>query len=201
MRWLGMIELLDSELIKRFKEGDEVAFEQLLQRYKPLISKIARKYYIRGYEIEDFYQIGAMAFYKAALTFEEKENATFYGYVLSCVRNKIVSQCRKHMQKIDYATDYEDLAIVMESSNIYTIEKSETLEAEKNTKLHVYRTELSKLLAKDHFFGPLEQICLEGFMEGLSYSEIAKKHGIDIKKVDNALMRIRAKIRKHDFTD
>ena len=196
-----MIGLPDSELIKQFKEGSEIAFEHLLRRYEPLIAKIARKYYVRDYETEDFYQIGAMAFYRAVLTFEGKENATFYGYVLSCVRNKIVSQCRKHLVNVEYETDYEDIATVMESHKVYSVEKSEILEEEKDTALHVYRTELSKLLSKNKFFGSLERKCLEGFIEGLSYLEIAEKYGIEVKKVDNALMRIRAKIRKHDFTD
>ena len=196
-----MVELLDAELIKRFKEGDEVAFEALLQRYRPLIKKIARSYYVRGYEEEDFHQIGAMAFHKAVLNFEEKETSTFYSYVLSCIRNKIVSQCRKYIQKTEYAMDYEDIAKVMESSSMYTVEKSEVLEEEKDTMLYAYRAELSKLLSKDDFFAPLERKCLEGFIEGLSYLEIAEKHGIEIKKVDNALSRIRAKIRKHDFSD
>ena len=193
-----MIEVLDSELIKRVKAGDEVAFEHLFQRYEPLIAKIARKYHVRGYEIEDFYQIGALAFYKAVLSFEEKEDVTFYGYVLSCVRNKIVSQCRKHLHKVEYATDYEDVCVVMEANGIYTVGESEILEEEKDTILHAYRTELSKILLEDDLLSAFERRCLEDFIEGLSYIEIAEKHGIGIKKVDNALMRIRNKIRKRD---
>ena len=196
-----MIELLDSELIKRFKEGEEAAFEQLLLRYTPLIAKIARRYYVRDYETEDFYQIGAMAFHNAVLSFEEKEDTTFYGYVLSCVRNKIVSQCRKHIKKVEYVTDYEDIAVVMEAASVYTVEKSEIIEEEKDTKLHMYRTEFSKLLETDQFFSPFEQSCLKAFIEGLSYLEIAQKYDVSIKQVDNALMRIRVKIRKHSMAN
>jgi len=196
-----MIELPDSELIKQVKEGDEVAFEHLFRRYEPLIAKIARKYYVHGYETEDFHQIGAMAFYKAVLSFEEKETTTFYGYVLSCVRNEIISQFRRQVLKVEYATEHEDIAMVMESCEMYTVEKSEILEEEKGTLMHTYRTELSKLLSESDFFTPLQLKCLEGFIEGLSYLEIAEKHGIDIKQVDNALMRIRTKVRKRGLID
>lgn len=189
-----MVGLPDLELIKQFKDGDEVAFEHLFRRYEPLIAKIARRYYIHGYEKEDFYQIGAVAFYKAVLSFEEKEDSTFYGFILSCVRNKMASLCRKQLLNVEYATDSEDLATVMESCEMYTLEKSEILEEENGTNLHHYR----KLLS-EHKFSLLEQKCLEGFIDGLSYLEIAKKNGIDIKNVDNALMRIRAKVRNHDF--
>ena len=193
-----MIKLSDSALIKRIKEGDETAFEYLLQRYEPLITKIARKYYMRTYEKEDFYQIGAAAFYKAVLNFEEKEDSTFYSYALSCVRNKIVSQCRKHLTKVEYITDYEDFTTVMEAHEMYTVEKSVLLDEVNDTLLHAYRTELTKL---HQFLSPLEKKILESFVQGFSYTEIAEIHGIEIKKVDNALMRIRAKVRERIFEE
>ena len=92
-------------------------------------------------------------------------------------------------------TDYEDFIKVMESSKMYTVEKSEILDEENDTSLHAYRAELTKLLS-EKFLSPLEKRCLKSFMEGFSYTEIAEIHGIDVKKVDNALMRIRAKIRE-----
>ena len=195
-----MIELPDSELIKQVKQGNESAFEYLFQRYESLVAKIARKYYVHGYETEDFYQIGTEAFYKAVLSFEEKEASTFYGYVLSCVRNKMISQFRKQFLKVEYATDHEEITTVMEACEQYVVETSELLEEEKDTLLHGYRTELSNLLSQN-FFSPLEQKCLEGFIAGLSYSEIAEQCGTEIKNVDNALMRIRAKVRKRDMRD
>jgi len=196
-----MIELPDLELIKQVKKGEEAAFEHLFHRYEPLIAKIAQSYYVRGYESEDFYQIGALAFYLAVLNFEEKEDSTFYSYVLSCVRNKIISQFRKQVLKVEYATEDEDIAMVMESSEMHTVAKSEILAQEKGCMIQLYRTALSKLLLEGNFFTPLQLKCLEGFIEGLSYLEIAEKHGIELKQVDNALMRIRLKVRKLDWAD
>jgi len=193
-----MVQLPDSELIKLVKEGNEVAFEHLLQRYEPLVAKIARRYHIRGYDVEDFYQVGATAFYQAVLSFEGKETTTFYSYVLSCVRNKIISQCRKQNFKVEYVTDYEDISVVMESRGFYTVEKSEVLEEENDSPLHAYRIELEKLLSGHNPISSLERKCLEGFIEGLSYEEIAVKYNLDVKKVGNALARLRAKVRKRD---
>jgi len=196
-----MIELPDLELIKQVKKGEEAAFEHLFHRYEPLIAKISQSYYVRGYESEDFYQIGALAFYLAVLNFEEQENSTFYSYALSCVRNKIISQFRKQVLKVEYATEHEDLAMVMESSDMDTVEKSEILGQEKGCTIQAYRATLSKLLLEDTFFTPLQLKCLEGFIEGLSYLEIAEKHGIELKQVDNALMRIRLKVKKRYCAD
>jgi len=193
-----MIQRPDLELIKLVKEGNEAAFEHLLKRYEPLIAKIARSYYIQGYEKEDFYQIGSVAFYKAILNFNETE-ATFYAYALSCVRNEIVSQCRKQLTRVEYATDHEEIATVMESCEMYTVEKSEVLEEENNPKLHAYRTELKALLSEHSYLSAFEKQCLEGFANNLGYIEIAEKLGVDIKKVDNGLTRIRAKLRGRGY--
>lgn len=193
-----MMELSDSELIKLFKEGNESAFDYLFRRYEPLIAKVARKYYVRGYETEDFYQIGAVAFYKAVLSYEENGNSSFYSYVLSCVRNSIVSQFRRQLLKIEYATDFEDIEKAMEACKIYSIEKSEILDEENDILLHSYRTELARL-TKSKFLSPLEKKCLVSFIDGLSYVEIAEEHGFELKKVDNALMRIRTKLRERGF--
>lgn len=44
---------------------------------------------------------------------------------------------------------------------------------------------------------PLEQQCIEGVILGMKYREIAAMLSIDVKKVDNAVTRARAKLRKN----
>jgi len=193
-----LLHLSDLELVEQFKAGDEKAFEELFYRYKPLIAKIARKYYVRGYDEEDFRQIGAEAFYKAVLRFEEQGESTFYSYILSCVRNQLVSHFRKQSLKTEYATDFKKIAVIMESREMYTVEKSDVLDEEQNTTTHAYRAELSKLMS-EQIFSPFELNCLEGFVNGLSYSEIARRYDSDLKGVNNALSRVRSKIlKKHE---
>ena len=41
---------------------------------------------------------------------------------------------------------------------------------------------------------PLELSVLRGYLQGLSYTQIAQKHSISTKAVDNAMQRIRRKI-------
>ncbi|MCL1990665.1 MAG: sigma-70 family RNA polymerase sigma factor [Defluviitaleaceae bacterium] len=196
-----MIDRPDSELIAQVKQGDEIAFEHLLLRYKTLINKVVRRYYLQSYEREDFYQVGAVAFYRAVLTYQKQEDATFYSYALSCVRNEMVSLCRKEIIKTEYATEMDEITLIMESRGTYSVEKSHVLEEENNTVLHVYRTELNKLLLQDNFFGKVEQQCLEGLINGLTYEEIAKAYQFDVRNVWNAMCRVRGKLRKHGLDD
>jgi len=143
-----MIELTDEVLIKQIQAGNDEAFEHLLHRYKVLIDKIVRKYYLLGYESEDFFQVASLAFYRAILTYDNEENATFYTYALSCVRNRLVSLCRHELVKKEYVVGIQAISVIAEAREKYAIEKSLIIEEEQDTILHNYRAELNKFLAK-----------------------------------------------------
>jgi len=196
-----MLDLPDEILIKQVQKGDDKAFEHLLGRYKILIDKIIRRYYLPSYESEDFYQIASLAFHRAILTYEKQGNATFYTYALSCIRNKLVSLYRQELMKREYAVDIEEMTVIAEARENYVLEKSDVLEEEQDTLLHHYRAELDKLLGKKSFFGDIEQKCLRAVIEGFTYSEIAEKYGFDHTKISNAMTRVRAKLKKHGFAD
>jgi RNA polymerase sporulation-specific sigma factor len=65
--------------------------------------------------------------------------------------------------------------------------------------VHVVSTqELQSLV--DHMttqLSPLEAESLTGYLEGLSYEQIAEKAGCDPKTVDNALQRVKRKVGQH----
>jgi len=191
-----LVTLTDKALIDRVKLGDEAAFEYLLERYEPFVAKIARSYFIDGFEREDLFQIGTASFYRAVLTYSEEIDSTFYAYALSCVRNEFVSMCRKHLAQDEYVMLYEDMAMVMEAQGMYTAPTSVLLDEVDNPILHQYRLDLKALLAEDSFLSELEKACLEQFAYNLGRIEIAEKLNVDIKRVDNALTRIRIKLRK-----
>jgi len=192
-----MVELPDETLINRVRIGDDEAFEHLLERYKSLIDKIIRKYYLSTYDADDFYQIASLAFHRAILTYQKQDSATFYTYALSCVRNKLVSLYRQELIKQEYAIGIEEMTVIAESREVYVVEKSAVLEEEQDSMLHYYRSKLDQLLAKGNFFGEIEAQCLKAALEGLTYSEIADKYGFDHAKISNAMTRVRAKLKKN----
>lgn len=193
-----MVNLPDLKLIEQTKQGNEVAFEHLLMRYEALISKIARKYYLQSYEFEDFYQIGAIAFYRAVQTYEEQEEVTFYSYSLSCVRNALVSIYRREASKNEYTFEHEEIMLMMESradyvvDDFYTINKCES-------PFQYYRSELAKLLLRDDFFGKVEKYCVNGFIKGMTYEEIAVAIDLDIEKIWSAMTRVRRKLKNYNL--
>jgi len=67
------------ELIIRAKEGDKMALEELMMKYKGLIIKHGNSVYINGYDKEDLIQIGYMSVMNAVNKYDfQKGNFTAY---------------------------------------------------------------------------------------------------------------------------
>ena len=62
-------DINDYYLVDLICENDEISYGILFDKYKPLIRKIASKFYYNyndyGYEFDDFVQEGYVGFYKA----------------------------------------------------------------------------------------------------------------------------------------
>ena len=78
----------DEELVKLIKEGKENAEEELFDRYKPLVSRVARSFFLVGAELDDLIQEGMIGLYKACQKFEENSVASFKTFaVVGFVQN------------------------------------------------------------------------------------------------------------------
>ena len=58
------------ELLEAAAQGDEQACEQMLRENSGLIWSIVRRYYGRGVEPDDLYQLGCLGFIKAIKGFD-----------------------------------------------------------------------------------------------------------------------------------
>ena len=79
------VEYNDYELVYLVREQNEEALHIIIEKYSPLIGKIASSYYGIGYDYQDFFQEGRMAFIKAIYSFDENSNYSFYSYAMTCV--------------------------------------------------------------------------------------------------------------------
>ena len=66
----------DEELTK-LAQTDEKAVEALLGRYKGLVCKIARRYFLICGELDDMGQEGMIALYKAIKAYDASKDASF----------------------------------------------------------------------------------------------------------------------------
>ena len=78
-----------SQLIEKAQQGDKSAAEQLVLENAGLIWSIARRYFGRGVEADDLYQLGALGFLKAIAGFDTRYGTQFSTYAVPKIAGEI----------------------------------------------------------------------------------------------------------------
>lgn len=167
----------ESLIIKRAAEGENDAYTTLSDKYAPLINGMAARYGEKtgGASHDDFVQEAHIAFLGAIRSYDsDNGNVTFGLYAKICIRNKLVSLLRKSSKK-RFDGEFGD----------------GSLPAVPGEKDRAGRLED----IGDVSFSRYERAALASYLDGKSYKEIAKALGKSEKSVDNALLRVRNKLR------
>ena len=78
-----------AELLEAARQGDRAACEEMLRENAGLIWSIVRRYYGRGAEPEDLYQLGCMGFLKALRGFDQGYGTQFSTYAVPKIAGEI----------------------------------------------------------------------------------------------------------------
>ena len=81
--------LSSAALLEAAREGDGQACEQVLQENNGLIWSVVRRYYGRGVEPEDLYQLGCMGFLKAVQGYDPEYGTQFSTYAVPKIAGEI----------------------------------------------------------------------------------------------------------------
>lgn len=177
----------DKELILRIRKGDVQAVELLMEKYKGLVNKLSRVFFIKGGDIEDIAQEGMIALYNAVLTYNIDGNTAFTTYATSCIKNRILDCVKSsNTQKHKALSDSVPMS-VLDDKNISGLSPEEiAINAEEKDYLRA---------VIDEGLNPTERAILDCYFDGMSYQSIADKIGKNAKYVDNALQKIRKKLK------
>lgn len=77
------------ELVRRARDGDKNALDELIKLNLPLVSAVSKKFLNRGYEYEDIFQIGSIGLVKAVNNFDPKFNVKFSTYAVPMIMGEI----------------------------------------------------------------------------------------------------------------
>lgn len=77
------------ELLQAAREGDNRACEQVLEENNGLIWSVVRRYYGRGVEPDDLYQLGCLGFLKAVRGFDPAFGTQFSTYAVPKIAGEI----------------------------------------------------------------------------------------------------------------
>lgn len=169
--------------VKQARGGSEQALAWLIARQMPQIRSLAAKAARPGMDYEDAIQEGIIGLYSALCTFDEGKGASFSTYACICVQNAVASAVRasqrvKHAP-LNYAAPYCEEQSVPDPEELLL--QSERMAST----LHSIETRLS----------PMEKQVLYLFIQGCSYAQIAHRLSVNEKAVDNALQRVRLKLK------
>ena len=76
-------------LLLRARAGDNVALEELLNSYRPMVNRIARGYFLNNGDEDDLSQEGMIGLYKAIRDFDESKQVNFYSFAVLCITRQI----------------------------------------------------------------------------------------------------------------
>ncbi len=192
----------DEELIHRLREGEEAVMDYICEKYKPLVRSKAKSMFILGGDNEDLIQEGMLGLFKAVRDYDSGRDASFYTFADLCISRQLytavqASQRKKHIPLNTYISLYGDVG---EQDNGETRKLAESLAnlSERNPEelfLDKERVDYPEK-AIERELSSFEDQVLDLYMTGMSYTQIAKVLGRDEKAADNALQRLKNKIRK-----
>ena len=182
----------DEELIARLRDGETIIEDYLMEKYKGRVRQKARAMFLIGGDTDDLIQEGMIGLFKAVRDFQPGREATFATFARMCIDRQIYSAIQNsNRQKHLPLNSYVSLNQEDESSPIWelSVENPEEIIIDQET-----TRDLQQKISD--YLSPMENKVLDLYLKGEGYVEIGRILGKSPKSIDNALQRIRAKIRE-----
>ena len=192
--------MTDEEAVAQAQQGDIMAVDYLLYKYKNFVRSKARSYFLIGADHEDIVQEGMIGLFKAIRDYQAERLSSFRAFAELCITRQIITAIKtatrqKHVPLNSY---------ISLNKPIYDEESDRTLmdvivegRAQNPEELIIGQEDLMSIRDRvDQVLSGLEQDVLNAYLDGKSYQEIADKLGRHVKSIDNALQRVKRKLEK-----
>lgn len=173
-------KLNDFEVINRIKQGDDEAFQLLVNQYKYLIAKKIRQFNL-AYDYDDCFQEALILLHKSVMVFDDGYNKTFTRYYELNLTRYLISYKKKNNHYFDFIN--------------YKLPKYAN---------HIYEEPRKYQYLDDEIRRALEE--LSAFEKEVYQTKIINHHSVrqtakilktNEKRIYNALDRIKKKIKTH----
>ena len=176
-----LASLTDEELVI-MSSNSEVAITTLITRYKDIIMKKARAKTHSSCEIDDLVQEGLMALISAIMTFKNDYGTRFLTYANTCIENRMINSLSKNKKEDSYLCHTDDFTDDVTDVTPESI----LLEREKTQEVFNKITDI---------LSDMEWKVFHLFLTGSTYDQMARQLNIPLKVVDNAMQRVRRKLK------
>lgn len=191
----------DRIIIKKIRQGDIKACNDLMKKYEKTVENIAKKFFVQGGDTSDLSQEGMMGLLNAIKNFDLSRTIPFNAFAKKCIERRVLTAVKnstrqKHIplnSSISLTQEaFSDSDDGIQRIDVIKIEAPDVAEtvAAKETFSQIYE-KMGTVLS------PLEKNVFRYKLDGYSYEQMAKKLGTTEKAIDNAVQRIKGKVNKH----
>lgn len=197
----GFHLLADEDVVEYAREGDDIALEYLINKYKNFVRAKARSYFLIGADREDIIQEGMIGLYKAIRDFRTDKLSSFRAFAELCITRQIITAIKtatrqKHIPLNSYVS--LNKPIYDEDSDRTLLDVISGTKITDPEELIISREEFDDIEEKmGEILSSLEWKVLMSYLEGKSYQEIAEDLKRHVKSIDNALQRVKRKLERY----
>lgn len=191
----------DEEIVLEAKEGNVIALEFMINKYKNFVKAKARSYFLIGADREDIIQEGMIGLYKAIRDFRGDKLSSFRAFAELCITRQIITAIKtatrqKHIPLNSYVS--LNKPIYDEDSDRTLLDILSGTKITDPEELMINREEYNDIEFKmGEILSELEWKVLTLYLEGKSYQEIAVELKRHVKSIDNALQRVKRKLERY----
>lgn len=192
--------MVDEEIVMLAKDGDSVAEEYLIYKYRNFVKVKTKSYFLIGGDKDDIYQEGMIGLYKAIRDFRPNKLSSFRAFAELCITRQIITAIKtatrqKHIPLNSYVSLNKPM--YDEDSDRTLMDVLSTIKISDPEELMISNEETCKIQSKmSEVLSDLEMEVLTDYLDGKSYQEIACDLDRHAKSIDNALQRVKRKLEK-----
>jgi RNA polymerase sporulation-specific sigma factor len=188
----------DETLLEYARRGDGSAWNALVDRYRGLVRSQAVAFFFPGADIDDVIQEGMVGLCKAVRDYRVERPASFAVFARLCIRRQIVSALKgalrgKH-RPLNTARSLEEPLDGADDRTLLGCMRTVGDGPEAIVLRDLAQTTFEVWMREK--LAPLERTVVRSYLEGRPYGEIARSAGCKVKAVDNALQRVKRKIKR-----
>ena len=191
----------ESECLKKMKNGDLEARNELIERNMRLVAHVAKKYQSQEDEMEDLISIGTIGLIKAVETYKEDYGSRLATYAARCIDNELLMHFRAKKKTSKEVSLYEPIGTDKEGNQIQLLdvvvsEDEDVVELlEQDRKVRRLNEISPQTLSGRELFIIINRYGLYG-KKTMTQREIARKLGISRSYVSRIEKRAIEKLRQ-----
>ena len=176
-----------TKALREAKNGDKMAASRLIEENSGLIWSIARRFFGRGVEADDLYQLGCVGFLKAISGFDEAYGTQFSTYAVP----KISGEIRRFLRDdgtVKVSRGVKERALIIRGARV-SLEQELGREPVLSEIAERTGIDVAEIAATETAVGPTESLQRESGEEGFTLEHVLGDAGQEERLIERVALR------------